>query len=388
MFNIILLGLTSLLTDFSSEMIIPLLPFFIQLLGGGGIALGFIFGFGDALAAIFKVISGYWADRTRKYKQFVFWGYVFSAIAKFLYPIAQSWQHLAVIRPFERIGKGIRDAPRDAIVSESLSDHERGKGFGVQRAMDSAGAIVGSVAVLLLYVFLNVSIPKIFLVAAFIGLLAVIPVFFVDIPKNLSIQKQLNGHKLPARLKKFIAAATLFALANFSVAFFILQAQVSFFNLSEKQTLGLVLVVYIFFNLFQAAFSEPAGSLSDKIGRRLVIKIGYGIFSFVSLGFLLIALIHPINIVSFFTLLVLFALYGLFNAFIDASQRAYVSDLSSIEIRGTALGTFDTLIGLAAIPAGLIAGFLWNISSVITFGFGFVVSLGAIIFLSLVVGED
>ncbi|MDP2647957.1 MAG: MFS transporter [Candidatus Yanofskybacteria bacterium] len=389
MLNVFLLGLTSLLTDFASEMVVPLLPFFIQSLGGSGLALGFIFGLGDAVASLLKVISGYWADKTKKYKQFVFWGYAFSAIAKFLYPVAQSWQHISFIRPFERMGKGFRDAPRDAIVSESLTEQERGKGFGIQRAMDSTGAIIGSVAVLILYVFLDLSIQRIFLVAAIIGTGAIIPLFFVKVPKDLSIQKHRGGSgALPKKLKKFIAIAMLFALGNFSVAFFVLQAQASFFDLGVKQTLGLVLVVYIFFNLFDAAFSEPAGALSDRIGRRKVITIGYTLFSLVSLGFLIVSILMPSNTVSFFALLGLFALYGLFKAFVDASQRAYVSDLSDIDVRGTALGAFETLTGLTAIPAGLFAGYLWDANPVFTFGYGFLLAIAAVVALNLALKES
>lgn len=139
--NIILLGLTSLLADFSSEMIQPLLPFFITALGGAGIAIGLVGGVGDALVAIFKVLSGHWADQRRKYKKFVYLGYGFSAAAKFLFPLVQSWQQIFILRPVERVGKGLRDAPRDAIVSESTQRLIRGKGFGIQRAMDSVGAI-------------------------------------------------------------------------------------------------------------------------------------------------------------------------------------------------------------------------------------------------------
>src|SRR3989344_9257405 len=137
--NIILLGLTSLLADFSSEMIQPLLPFFIAALGGAGIAVGLVGGVGDALAALFKVFSGYWADKSKKYRKFVYLGYGFSAIAKFFFPLAKVWTHIFILRPIERIGKGLRDAPRDAIVSESIkeSSGKRGLGFGIQRAMDS-----------------------------------------------------------------------------------------------------------------------------------------------------------------------------------------------------------------------------------------------------------
>lgn len=378
MLNIFLLGLTSLLADFSSEMIMPILPFFIQSMGGGGIALGLIFGIGDAVAAGLKVFSGYWADKTKKYKLFVFGGYAFSALAKFLYPLASDWSQVGIIRPIERMGKGFRDAPRDAIVSESLSDDKRGHGFGIQRTMDSVGAIIGSVFVLILFVYLDIPFKTLFLISAGIALAAVVPIFFVKVPKELKLAvKSVSLKKLNPKAKKFIVIATLFALANFSYAFFILKAQASFSGLDTRQTLSLAILLYIFLNIFDAAFSAPAGALSDKIGRRKVIFIGYLLFSAVSLGFLLISKFSLNNLSNFGILLILFALYGLFKAFIDASQRAFISDLSEPEIRGTALGTFETLTGLAAIPAGLIAGFLWNFSAIYTFGYGFALSFVA-----------
>lgn len=388
MLNIILLGLTSLLADFSSEMIMPILPFFIQSMGGGGLALGLIFGVGDAVAAILKVFSGYWADKTKRYKTFVFGGYAFSALAKFLYPLASNWSQIGIIRPIERMGKGFRDAPRDAIVSESLSDGKRGRGFGIQRAMDSIGAIIGSVVVLILFVYLGVPFKTLFLISALIALAAIIPIFFVKVPKELKlVVKSVSLKKLNPKAKKFIVIASLFALANFSYAFFILKAQTAFLGLTVNQTLSLAILLYIFLNIFDAVFSAPAGALSDKIGRRKVISIGYLLFSAVSLGFLFISKFSLNNLSNFGILLILFALYGLFKAFIDASQRAFISDLSEPEIRGTALGTFETLTGLAAIPAGLIAGYLWNFSAIYTFGYGFAVSFVAACWLMMVLKE-
>jgi len=380
--NIILLGLTSLLTDFSSEMVVPILPFFIKTLGGGGIAIGLIFGFGDAVAAILKVVSGHWADKTRRYKLFVFIGYLFSAVAKFFYPLAKSWQNIGIIRPIERVGKGFRDAPRDAIVSESLKEGQRGRGFGVQRAMDSVGAILGSVVVLVLFVYLGKDFTYIFWLSAFIGLIAVIPIFFVRVPANLKLNhRRVSLKALPWPAKKFIIIATIFALANFSVAFFILSAQSSFTGLGQTEALALTLLLYIFFNIFDASFSEPAGALSDRVGRRKVIFSGYLLFSVVSIGFLFSHTLQVSNTARFLILLGLFALYGIFKALIDASQRAYISDLSPTDIRGTALGTFETLTGLAAIPSGLIAGIFWNINILYTFAFGAGMSLVASVLL-------
>lgn len=395
--NIILLGFTSLLADFSSEMIQPLLPFFIAALGGAGLAVGLVGGVGDALAAIFKVFSGYWADQSKKYKKFVYLGYGFSALAKFFFPLAKVWTHIFVLRPVERIGKGLRDAPRDAIVSESIRESARGRGFGIQRAMDSLGAILGSIFVFVLFLDFGLSFRTIFLIAAVIALTAIIPLFFVREPKVLKIGEgnhRLSFKNLSPKLRKFIFVATLFHLANFNFMFFILKASDVFKNLEglpypqflkffitsfepEKLAIALPILLYIFFNIFDASLSAPAGRLSDKIGRKPVLVIGYSLFAISSLGFVFTN--------SFLPLLGLFALYGAFKAFIDANQKAFVSDLSAVEMRGTSLGAFETSTGLALIPAGLIAGYLWNLNPAYPFWYGLVVSLVAIsLFLGLI----
>lgn len=386
MLNIILLGITSLLTDFSSEMVVPILPFFIQSVGGSAVAIGLIFGLGDAVASLLRVFSGYWADKTKQYKPFVFAGYLFSSVAKLAYPFALRWPQIAVIRPVERLGKGFRDAPRDAIVSESVPASQRGKAFGIQRALDSTGAILGSVAVLVFFVFLDFTFRKIFLTSALIGFLAVIPIFFVRVPDDLRRARgAVTIGKLSPKVRRFIAVATIFALANFSYAFFILKAQTFFPSGNFKYTLGLTLLLYIFFNVFDAGFSGFAGALSDRLGRRRTILIGYALFSAVSLGFMILTPAGQGVAGSFVILAVLFALYGLVKAFTDAAQRAFVSDLSADEVRATALGAFETTTGLAAIPAGLMAGWLWEFSPAYTFAYGFGLSFMAVILLAIAI---
>lgn len=157
-------------------------------------------------AAIFKVVSGRWADKTKKYRTFVFAGYLFSAVAKFLYPLSSTWRQILAIRPIERIGKGIRDAPRDAILSESLSHEHRGRGFGIHRAMDSAGAILGSLAVLIFVFYLNLGFQKIFFISAVVALFAAVPIIFVKVPEHLKIAgKSLVSGAFHASLKNLFS---------------------------------------------------------------------------------------------------------------------------------------------------------------------------------------
>ncbi|MCC6405089.1 MAG: MFS transporter [Candidatus Yanofskybacteria bacterium] len=382
MINVFLLGITSLLADLSSEMVVPVLPFFIQTLGGGGVAIGLIFGVGDAVAALLRVFSGYIADRTKAYKAVVVAGYGVSALLKFGYVTAASWTQIAWVRPAERVGKGLRDAPRDAIISESVPVAQRGRAFGVQRAMDAAGALLGAGVVLVLFVLLEVPFRAIFIGSAVVGLAAVVPLVFVRVPERLRLaQRSVSFAKLTPKVRRFIAVATLFAFANISVAFFVLAGQSSFPNLSGTRALGLTLVAYIILHLVDALASTPAGTLSDRIGRRRTIIFGYLLFAVVCGAFWFFNSITLSAGNAFLVLALLFALIGIARAFMDATQRAFIADMSPEEIRGTALGTFETLTGLAAIPAGLIAGALWNIDDTLPFLYGMAVAAFAALML-------
>ncbi|MCC6934192.1 MAG: MFS transporter [Candidatus Yanofskybacteria bacterium] len=390
MINVVLLGITSLLADLSSEMVVPILPFFVQALGGGGVAIGLIFGVGDAVAAILRVFSGYIADRTKRYKGIVITGYGISALLKFGYVTAASWTQIAWVRPAERIGKGLRDAPRDAMVSESVPLQERGRAFGVQRAFDAAGALLGAGTVLVLYVLLGVPFRTIFLGSAIVGLAAVIPLLFVRVPERLQFaSRSVSFGKLTSKVRRFIAVATLFAFANISVAFFVLASRSFFPGLSDATALGLTLIAYIILHLVDTLVSTPAGALSDRIGRRRTIVVGYSLFALVCGGFLLMGQVSLPAGTVFIGLACLFALAGIARAFMDATQRAFIADMSSEEIRGTALGTFETLTGLAAIPAGLIAGALWNIDTTLPFLYGMAVAaLAAVMLVRVLKAEN
>jgi len=359
--NIILLGVVSFLNDLSSEMIMPILPMFIKTLGGATLSIGLIGGFRDSISSILKVAGGYWSDKTGKRKIFVSFGYLTSAFFKLLLALSKTCRHAVIFAALERIGKGLRTAPRDAIIAESMAA-QRGRGFGVHRALDTSGAILGSIVVFLLFWFFGFSFELIILTAGVIAFVSLIPLIFVKEgkrePQDITLKVGLKN--LPESLRLFILISGTFALGNFSYMFFILRAQQFF---TAKSSIAVPILLYVLFNVFYAAFAVPFGTLSDRIGRKKVIVFGYLLFSLTCLGFALLTSLPAFT--------VLFALYGITCAAVDGNQRAFVSDLSSKQLKATALGTFHTIIGLAALPASLIAGLLWqNIAPGITFIYG------------------
>ena len=373
--NILLLGVVSFLNDLSSEMIIPILPMFITSLGGAGLIVGLIGGLQDSIASILKVLSGYWSDRVGRRKIFVFSGYLTSAIFKLLLSFSRIWQHILLFVSFERVGKGLRTAPRDAIIADSMPE-ARGKGFGIHRALDTSGAILGGLMALVLYWFLEFGFTHIIFIAAIIAFISLSPLYFVKEVKRepQKINLQISLKKLPKPLMLFIMVATVFAFANFTYMFFILKAAAAFMPLMPvKESIALAIFLYILFNIFYALFAIPFGTLSDRIGKRRVLISGYLLFSVTCLGFTFFD--------SLLAFLVLFPLYGVVYAMVDGNQRAFVSDLSTEDLRATALGTFHTMIGIIALPASLIAGFLWNVMPThsLTFLFGSSVSIVAVL---------
>ena len=375
--NILLLGLVSLFNDFSSEMISPILPMLITALGGTGLTIGLIGGMMDGLPHLLKVFSGYLSDKFKNRKKFIFFGYFTSEFFKLMLLFSKNWLSVMAFMGLNKLGKGIREAPRDALISQSLPG-EKGRAFGIQRTFDSLGAILGSLSVLLIVLFFSkyyiesVLIKKIILIAAIIGFISLIPLCFVKEQnkgkiKTENINFNSSLRKLPKKLYIFLLIASLFALANFSYMFFILKAT-TVFNHKGGFILPIIpIILYVFFNLFYTIFAIPFGKLYDRFSRRRTLIFGYLLFSIVCLGFLLFN--------SFISFLILFILYGLVYALVVGNQRAFISDLSPKQFRATALGLFQTSIGLVAIVSGVLAGLLYDVNVNYTFIFGAVTSL-------------
>jgi MFS family permease len=370
--NIIILGFVSLFTDLSSQMVFPLIPLFLSTtLGASPIVVGLVEGCAETTASLLKVFSGYWSDRIKKRKPFVFIGYGLSGLMKPLFAFSYVWQSVLVIRIAERIGKGIRNAPRDAIIAESCDTGVMGKAYGIHRAMDGLGSILGAVMALILLFFLD--IRDIFLLAGIPAIIGVLLVLFIkekkrDVPVKNVASIRISFKALTPELKNFIIISTIFTLGHFGVAFLLLRA------LDIGQDITNTLVMYILFYLIYTIFTVPAGMISDKFGRKPVIISGYLLFGLTSIGLSLTS--------DLFWTVCLFMLYGLFFAMIDGVQRAFVVDLTPPELKATALGTFHAATGLAALPAGLIAGLLWEFfSPETTFFYSFIVSIVAAVLL-------
>ena len=376
--NIFILGLVSLLTDLSSQMVFPLIPLFLTTtLGAGAYAVGTVEGAAETTASLLKVISGYWSDKIKKRKPFVLLGYSLSSVTKPLFALAYTWPFVLFIRVVERIGKGLRTAPRDAIVAESCDKNVRGKAYGLQRAMDGIGSISGAVLAFLLLPSLGYR--NIFLLAFIPAIIAVFVILFVKEKKMPSkearkISLKISFRELPSNLKLFIAASSVFALGHFGYAFLLLRAK------NIGLTDDMAILMYVLFYIVYTLFIIPSGILSDKIGRKPVLAMGYLMFAITSLG-----LIYTSDL---YGILLFFVIYGIFYAMVDGVQRAFVVDLAPKHLKATALGTFHTAVGLVALPGGYIAGMLWDkISPEATFVYGFLLAIISLILFMFVKGD-
>lgn len=355
MFNIILLGITSLLTDISSEMVYPILPIFlVTILGASPAILGLIEGIAESLASLLKVFSGYFSDKIRQRKPFTIIGYASSTVGKFLLFIATSWSYVLIGRVVDRLGKGIRTAPRDAIIADSAKQGKRGAAFGMHRAMDTLGAIIG---VLIAYFLIKsfsreggVSLRRIFLFSLIPAFLGILFLFFVKEKKKDtkegSEKLQFKWSALDKKLKLFLIFTFIFTLGNSSNQFLLLRAK----NLGSS--VPRIILFYLVYNIVYFLSSYPAAYLSDKIGRKKLLVLGYFFYGVVYLGF---AINHSLNMFW-----LLFAIYGLYIGFTEGVEKALVADIAPLNLRATAIGLHATLVGIGLLPASLFAGLLWE----------------------------
>ncbi|HIC91335.1 MAG TPA: MFS transporter [Syntrophaceae bacterium] len=374
--NVFSAGLVSFFMDFSSEMVYPLVPLFLAtILGVNKSIIGIIEGIAESTASLLKVFSGWFSDRIGKRRFLMVGGYGVSTLSRPFVALSTHWGHVLTYRFIDRFGKGIRTAPRDAIIAESSPEVHLGRSFGFHRAMDTVGAVVGpATAFLLLSLFSN-SYRLVFWVSMIPGILAImIIVLFITEKKGkrgLVTLPKLSLKDFDYRFKAFIFVITLFALGNSSDAFLILRAQ----NLGIK--IAVIPLVYLSFNVVYALFAWPAGILSDKIGPRKVILSGFILFALIYLGFALAQ--NPTHI------WMLFPLYGIFMGLTEGVQKAYLATIIPHTHKATAYGIYNSLIGLAVLPASIMGGYLWDtICPSATFYYGAIVaSFSALLFIFL-----
>jgi MFS family permease len=350
----------SFLNDLGSDIIYPIWPLFLTTVLGANMAvLGLIDGLGEALVSISQAVSGYISDRIRKRKVFVWTGYLFGSLSRIGYGLSTVWQHVIPFRVLDRAGK-IRGAPRDAIIADMSTNQNRGKNFGFLRTFDNFGAVCGIILCILFFQLLGYR--TLFLLAAIPSAIgAILILIFIKERKTTDkkIYKGLRLKDLDKNFRLFLFLSALFALGSFSYSFLLIYAKEFGFEII------FVPVLYLIFTIFAALLSLPFGKLSDRIGRKKVLFITYGLWGLVCLGFIFI---H-----SYLGILLIFVLYGMHRAGMETVQKTFVCELAPVEYRATGLGGFQMIIGLCALPASLIAGILWdniNIATPLYFSIG------------------
>jgi MFS family permease len=349
--SVLALGWVSFLTDVSSDMIYPLLPAFLtKTLGAGPAAVGLIEGVAETTASLTKIGSGIWSDRARRRKPIVVLGYVIAAVARPLVGFARLWSQVLAIRFTDRVGKGIRTSPRDAFLADIVPIERRGRAFGLQRAMDNAGAVVGPLLAALLIKLALVDERGVFLLAAVPGFAAIL-VLLLAVPNTPRrsggvSEAAVPAGKLPAPFWRVVAIFAFFTLANSTDAFLLLRAQ------DAGVALWQLPLLWSFFHAVKTATGVPGGALADRAGRVPAITIGWLVYCVSYAGFAFVS--APLAVWA------LFAFYALFFGLTEGSERAFVADLVPERLRGRAYGMFYAAIGLTALPASVIFGLLWK----------------------------
>ncbi|HQF45437.1 MAG TPA: MFS transporter [Anaerolineaceae bacterium] len=356
--NVWAVGFTSLFMDISSEMVINILPLFLaNVLGVQTSIIGLIDGIAEATASLLKMFSGWLSDRLGARKWLAVAGYGLSAVVKPFFYLANTWGLVAGVRWADRIGKGIRTAPRDALVADSVTKEIRGLAFGFHRAMDTAGALIGIlVAALVVWLAQKNQLALSRSTFQVIVLISLVPAFLAVLSlvigaRDVAVTGKRAAPKISLRSMGkpfivFLVIVGIFTLGNSADAFLVLRAQ----NLGVSVT-GILIMLAIF-NLIYTLVSTPAGSLSDRIGRRRLIIGGWLIYGLIYFGFALAK--------SAWQVWLLYAAYGLYYGLAYGSANAMVADLVPDHLRGTAYGTYNAVIGLLAFPSSLIAGILWQ----------------------------
>ena len=347
--NVYFLGLVSLFTDLSSQMIYPLIPEFLVSMGATKFIIGLIEGIAESIATIFRSLFGHLSDRFGKRKIFIYLGYGLSAVSKpFLY-LSGTWIDVMMVKFADRVGKSIRSPARDALISTSVAPHKKGKAFGFHRAMDRTGAIGGPLLAMLILGFWSNDVRLVFLLSAIPALLALVFILFTretTFNPSTDTSSPNSGGIRNRPFLIFTVANIFFALGNSSNAFLILKAR------EAGLTIAMIPLIWMLYNAFCTVSSPIFGTLSDKIGRRPLIMISFAYYAvlYFLFGF-------TTNLTAVW---ILFAAYGIYYGLSEGASRAYIADLVAAEKRATAYGIYNTSVGLALFPASIIMGSIWD----------------------------
>ena len=351
------LGWTSLFTDAATEMIYPLLPVYLsRVLGASAVSLGIIEGVAEAVNSVLKVISGYWSDRRSRRRSIVIAGYALSSISRPLIALTTTWPQVLLTRALDRTGKGIRGAPRDALLARFATPSTRGRIFGFHEAMDHAGAIVGPVMATVILFFVPEGYRLVFALTAIPGAIAVTLLFFVDEdaaadktlphqPPAPSVRPQAP-QRLPRRLIVLMGVLLVFSLGNSADAFLLLRL---------SDALGgakYVPLMWAGIHVVKASLSTWGGTLSDQLGRKQLIVSGWIVYALVYLGFAMST--SPSAFIAWFLF------YGVYFAFAEGPSKALVTDLTPPERRGAAFGLYNATVGVGALIASVVFGYLYE----------------------------
>ncbi|MHB8073263.1 MFS transporter [Desulfosporosinus fructosivorans] len=369
--NIFFIGITSFLMDTATKMIYSVMPLFLMSLGASKTELSLIEGIAESTASIIKALSGWWSDKIRKNKPFMIVGYAFTAILLPLFAFVTTPLQVLMIRFTERVGKGIRTAPRDSLITASSGESTKGRSFGFHKAMDNSGAIIGPLLATGILLLFPSNYRRVFLFAIIPGLIGLFSViYFVKETKreNIAPLGKITFKDFPKRYYVFLGIVFVFTLGNSTDALLLVKASDIGFEAA------FIPIIYLIFNSVSVIFAIPAGILSDKFGRERLIIFGYLLYSYIYFGF------GRTN--SQVVMIMLFALYGLYSAATDGVQKALVTDLIDKDKRGTGLGIYNSIVGITLLPASVIAGLLYdNINYSAPFYFGSIMALLAAMFM-------
>ncbi len=365
--NILATGITSFFTDTSTKMVYSIMPLFLLSLGASKTTISLIEGVAESTASLLKAISGYWSDKIGRSKPFMLLGYGVTAIITPLYAFIWLPVQVLIVRFVERVGKGVRTAPRDSLISASISKGETGRSFGFQKAMDNSGAIIGPLLASLFLFFNPKNYSALFLLATIPAILGVLAILF-GIKEKKSLDHKSGGYQSLRRLPKqyylFLFVVFLFSLGNSSDALLLIKTSETGINEAY------VPFVYMIFNVTAVLLAIPIGKLSDKIGREKLITAGFFVYA---VTYFLFGKYSNISLY-----VCLFVLYGIYGTLTDVSQKAFISDLVDKELKGTGYGLYHAVLGLTLLPASLIGGWLYDrVNSSVPFYFGAVMALVA-----------